>query len=265
MNLHQLCLDSLNTEVTQALVCGKRLSPSSIKDFIITFGALHLFVVSGAHLHLWNECLKIFKLPPLIRKTTLILLLCACDFSAPILRAFTQLEITSQKRLHIPKSMMSFLALLICSPMAYLKHEIFSLTLSFIFAKIIFVSSNRTKSQQMFIAALALPVFTGSLGIPHYSSLFIVPVFTALLVALMPLAFLSLFSNYLEYTAVEIWWNLEHALSFIHIFYNHPLKPKASFTPEGILTILTYGLILNLFTYTLGVLWNRKSFSLYYS
>jgi len=149
-------------------------------------------------------------------------------------------------------------------PLAHFKSEFFSLCLSFVFAKIISISRTY-KPEQLLIAALALPVFIGALGIPHHSSLLLVPVLSLLIFLLMPLSFLGLFSNYIEFAVVKMWWNLEHFLNYIHVFYNSPIKPNASFETENILKILIYALLLNLMIYSLGVIWSRKSSSLYYS
>ncbi len=260
MTLHSLCADSLNHEITKALACGSRLNYGAARQSVLTFGALHLFVVSGAHLNFLNRFLSFLKTPQKIKSSLLLLFVFNCNFSAPIIRTYTQSILQKSSSIYIPPSLSPLCAYFICFPMSYLLNESLSLGLSLLFGNLISRLPRAIEAQGL-IYLLALPVFLFVLGLPHYSSLFILPLVTALVFTLLPLSLASLFSNYIEAFTIRFWWTILDSLKYMQIFYDKPKPPQAQFASLTSLHLFTYSFSLILTSYLLGVSWKRSSYS----
>ncbi len=93
--LHDGCLNitqkSALPDIHAALLCGKRLEPSNFKDQLASFGLIHLVVVSGAHLLMFDQILdrifSFFKLPRFLIWIALVLYALTCQLSPPVTRA----------------------------------------------------------------------------------------------------------------------------------------------------------------------------------
>lgn len=260
MKLHDLCIDILNHQIPQALACGKALKQSNSKDLILTFGSLHFFVVSGAHLNFVQHYLQRLKTPRCIEMITLALFVITCDFSAPITRSYIQHTLKLKRHFLFPKELLPLIAYTLCFPLFLYSGHTISLGLSFLFSSVISLSVN-SRTTTLLIYAIALPVFLATLGLPHYSSIFLLPFVTAFISLLLPLSFLSLLSNSIEITTVKLWWFFEDSLKFLYSFYNYPLKPISSFHSLTSLNLFLYGFAVTLFSYLIGVLWKRSSYS----
>lgn len=261
MNLHNLCLDSLNHSVTQALTCGSRLSYGTPKDLLLTFGALHLFVVSGAHLTGIRKALRSFGLSKKTEHVFILIFILSCNFSAPLIRTYTQ-SLLHKKTLilYVPGVLSPAISYLLCFPLSYYLNGSLSLSLSLLFGTVISLLPKNFWSYVL-IYVLALPVFAFTLGLPHYSSLFLLPLITGFIFILLPFSFISLFSDYLEAFTIKTWWLLESSLEFLAIFYDFPLKPRANFTSLTNLSLTAYSFLLIITSYLLGVSWKRSSYS----
>lgn len=262
MTLHEFCLASLNHDITQALACGKRLEHSQTKNIILSFGLLHLFVVSGAHLILIQKTLSFLKLPKHFNLAASLLLTMSCNFSAPILRVFVQQILQSLNLIHMPRSLLPLLSFLLCLPTSYYMGNAFSLGLSYLFGQIIRLIDLKKSFSQVSILTLAFPIFFKVLGIPHLSSIFLMPLAGTILCALLPLSLISIFSNSLEAFTIKLWWFFEDNLSFINTFYNYPKAPKLSFSSLTSPTVVAYAFVISVTTYLIGVQWKRSSYSL---
>ncbi len=260
MDLHELCLAFLNHPIPQALACGKALKHSSSRDLILTFGSLHFFVVSGAHLNFVQHYLSKTRIPKSAEVITLGLFVMTCNFSAPITRSFLQYSLCLKRNHSLPKELLPLFSYFICAPVFIFSNHFTSLGLSFLFTSIISINI-KSKYSNLLIYILALPVFLNVLGLPHYSSVHLLPFVTVLIALLLPLSFLSLFSNFIEAFVVKTWWFFEDSLKYLHTFYNHPVKPKADFHSFTNLNLFFYGAIISLTSYLLGVLWRRSSYS----
>lgn len=269
MNVHNLCLGLLNHEITQALACGKRISFSHSKDLLLTFGALHLFVVSGTHLYFLKHVLKsftVFKNNSWIIQTFLVLFVCACNFSAPILRVFLQQFLQEHEKKSLrktPKILLAFSSYCVCFPFCLAFGSLASLNLSFLFGLLI-LTINKASSCWFIIKlyTLSLPLFFTVLGLPHFMSLLATPLLTVFMgSALMPLSFLSLVSGGFEQLAMSFWWMLIDFMSFFEVFLGLPEKPilKAHHFKNQSLTLFNLGFF---FFYSIGgVSWRRRSYS----
>ncbi len=262
MTLHYLCLALLNHEITQALTCGKALNYSSSKDLILIFGALHFFVISGAHLNFLKKILHFLKLPKFLEITALSFFVIICNFSAPVTRSFIQYLLEIQKKLYIPKELSPLCSYIFCLPIALLfLNSLVSLGLSFLFGSIISTLPKKSSSY-LLVYSIALPVFLSTLGLPHYSSFLILPFINLLIFIMLPLSLLSVFSNIIEAATIKVWWLLESSLNYLHIFYNFPQKPQSNFHLFTSLNLFIYGFLIILISYMSGVFWKRSSYSL---
>ncbi len=262
MNLHYLCLAFLNHEITQALTCGKALNYSSSKDLILIFGALHFFVISGAHLNFLKRIIRFLKLPRFLEIISLSLFVVICNFSAPVTRSFLQYFLENQKKLYIPKELSPLCSYIFCLPIALLfLNNLVSLSLSFLFGSVISILP-RKSSSHLLMYSIALPVFLSTLGLPHYSSFLILPFINLLIFIMLPLSLLCVLSNTIEAATIKLWWLLKSSLNYIHIFYNFPEKPQSNFHLFTSLNLFIYGFLIILLSYVSGVFWKRSSYSL---
>lgn len=92
--LQQSCKDRIgpnSSELISTLLCGARLSRGSLTDWIKFAGVLHLFVVSGLHIHFLSAHLLKFPLRIFQSRYAVTLMLFAltlsCGAQPPVLRA----------------------------------------------------------------------------------------------------------------------------------------------------------------------------------
>jgi len=92
--LHGICLKhapiySNSNEILQALVCGESLKHANINRLLIAAGLIHIFVVSGSHLHLIANILKAFSQKSKAYLIIPLALYCSvCQMNPPVTRAF---------------------------------------------------------------------------------------------------------------------------------------------------------------------------------
>ena len=124
-SLQEFCLKSLNhlenREISEALICGKRLPvSSSVRSVFVQGGLIHLMVVSGAHLIFLERFLN--KLPLGKIKTpviclTLVFYSLMSGLNPPVLRAlfsFFLFNFSKHFKLFWSSFLVSFLSVLLC-------------------------------------------------------------------------------------------------------------------------------------------------------
>lgn len=262
-DLHTECLTLLHHDLLKALVCGKRIPQSSLKELCANFNLLHLFVVSGVHVYFLESRLKRLTQNTIFINIFLTVYGCTCNFSAPILRVLVERFIKNLQTkllIHIPTLPRLGLSFLFCLPISLFKDEFVSLSLSFYFSlliKSIFYNSNLSKNIVIFL--LAHPIFIYGLGLPSFYSVFVIS-FSGYLVGhlLLPLAFLSLISESVQHLTIHLCWQLEEVLQFIDIFFNYP-KTNVNLSHSNFNFIFFHSLTLIIFL-TLGhIFWKRKT------
>jgi hypothetical protein len=270
MTLHELCLSSLNHEITQALACSKRLEKSAFSNTLAGLGLLHFFVVSGAHLTLilnFSNSFKESKLNLYLKNLALLTFVGMCNGSPPILRVFISYALaTSSKAVHtfIPGIISNFASYIMCLLLfSSSKFLIFSTNLSFAFWIMVFLSRTPHILLTTFrLYILSIPFLAFIFGVPHYITIAITPV-TATVVGflLLPASLMAVFSSRFETLAIESWWFFNDFINFINIFFNYPKKFQLEFGFISSKNFIIFN-ILNFITIYIGIiLWRRRSYS----
>ena len=326
-SLHELCLSQLDHPLNQALVCGKRWPGGEIKNLIINYNLIHLFVVSGAHALFFERGLKRIGFNKFFQVLTLGLYTLCCNFSSPISRCFIErLIVLTAKHLHLylPSQVLKILSGFLCLPISIAKGELISLLLSVYFSQVVssilnskeslnskglpfkslnsenlnskglhseslnseslnskglpskslnseslnskglpFKSLNseslNSKGFEFKIILISLPIYMAVLGTPPFSALLVLSLATPIIGGiLLPLSFMSLVSDNIEWLSHCIWWFLLDALYYVEIFFNFPEKQPSNF--ENSPWILIHLLTLFIFIHFGMTLWKRKLF-----
>ncbi len=124
VDLHQVCLQaapkSEYRDLYTALICGKRINHSTYALALQNLGLVHLFVVSGAHLHFIDKMmfpLRVFTKLQWLRLPFLFLFVLTAAFPIPAFRAWLFIAINKLNqrfKLHIPKLDRLLLSVLLC-------------------------------------------------------------------------------------------------------------------------------------------------------
>lgn len=270
MSLHELCLHSLNHEITQALACSLRLERTHFSQLLANFGLLHFFVVSGAHL---NIILFFFNRNAFLNRslwlkhTVLFAFVTMCNYSPPIFRVFLYQIIKNVLKKHFfftPTLAVHFLSYLICLLMfAKSNALIFSASLSFTFSFLIFLARRKNKKNlSLRFYLLSFPFFLFVFGVPHISTLVITPL-TAFLLGglLLPASLLSLIYEPSETLTIQFWWWFQDFIKFTAVYFNFPKKLywDAEFIDSK--QLIAFNCFSFLLTSIGIVLWRRKSYS----
>ena len=301
-SLHELCLSQLDHPLNQALVCGKRWPGGEIKNLIINYNLIHLFVVSGAHALFFERGLKRIGFNKFFQVLTLGLYTLCCNFSSPISRCFIErLIVLTAKHLHLylPSQVLKILSGFLCLPISIAKGELISLLLSVYFSQVVSSILNskenlnskglhseslnseslnseslnskslpskslnseslNSKGFEFKIILISLPIYMAVLGTPPFSALLVLSLATPIIGGiLLPLSFMSLVSDNIEWLSHCIWWFLLDALYYVEIFFNFPEKQPSNF--ENSPWILIHLLTLFIFIHFGMTLWKRKLF-----
>jgi len=270
MFLHDICLSALNHEITQALACGKRLERTFLLDQLASFGLLHFFVVSGAHLNMVIFILSKFKAlerRPWLVQFTLLIFVGMCNFSPPILRIFIcNFLKNSLGSFHIftPIFVSHLLSYLIC--LFIFRHSdvlIFSASLSYTFSLLLFFSRTRRTSLTNFkLYIISIPFFLFVFGVPHFSTLVITPLTAFVLGAfLLPASLLSLLYHRAELFVIRVWWLFQDFINHTSIFFNFPKKIYWENNFVSSENLILFNFMNVLFISTGVILWRRRSYS----
>lgn len=148
LSMHTTCtklfLDTLNIETNQALICGKPLPFGDSRSLFTRAGLIHLLVVSGYHLTLFQKALDVtLRALPFKKNVILIFLTFFCmitNWQAPAVRALFEWLLRSKLREH-QAILGSWMLCLIWQPSWATS---FSLQLSIIARSSIFLTKNRS-------------------------------------------------------------------------------------------------------------------------
>lgn len=207
-------------------------------------GLIHFLIVSGAHVQFiasffdfliksvqenLNQSAKPLKL---LKFVSLSLLCLSTSFSAPVLRAVTSflVNICLRKTIHKTpsKALKSLLVIFIVAPISFFKNQTLSFLLSMTFSFICSLCFSKSKIKTaLFIYLLSMPVFLSLFDCPEWISIFLNPFFGFLFAfILLPLSFLSLFSNQFETLVINIWWLNLDFLKEVSIFLDLNIYEK---------------------------------------
>lgn len=262
---HDFCLSQLDHPINQALVCGKRWPSGDGKNLLINYNLIHLFVVSGAHAIFFEKTLKMLGVSEKPRLSCLGLYVLICNFSSPINRCFLERlsNLTFKSfNFHTPPIQLKLFSAFLCLPFSFFKSELTSLLLSLYFSLIV-SSVDSDKAFELKVMLLSLPVYTYFLGFPPFSSIFVLALAGPFIGSiLLPLSFLALLSDSVEWLSHKLWWTSLDALYFIEIFLNYPKKQGSSFENWHLLIIhITF---LTTITLIGSCYWKRKSYFTFY-
>jgi competence protein ComEC len=211
----QKCLSSLpenpqTRDSIGSLLCGEKITENSLKDHLMKTSLIHIFVVSGSHLLLFDQVLSIFRIPLFLRFLCLGFYSLAVGWQAPAVRAL--LALISRAGLHRWRFYFpGDLGVLLCGLLALILFPAWWQSMSFQMSwcaalalsipGILGLSSRSWKGAllaQGLIYVVMLPLLWGwgslhPLGI--LCNLILAPVVA---LVLLPLSFLAIFHEYLR-------------------------------------------------------------------
>jgi len=261
LSLNELCLYLLDHPLNRALVCGSSWPKGEIKELILNFNLIHLFVVSGAHALFFEKLLKLIGLNKKVQLLVLLIYVFICNFSSPIARCFFErlsLIFLNKIGVFLPASFFKLLSAALTLPTALLKGEMLSLILSLYFSTLVTCLGTKKHLEFKFIL-LAAPTYISMLGLPPLSALLPLILLSPLIgFLILPLSFLGLAFDKAEWLSHSIWWEFLNGLEFLNVFFNYPKKGSTDF--ENLNWLLGH-LVVLLITLHIGtVFWKRKSF-----
>jgi competence protein ComEC len=163
VDLHQMCLakspQSSYQEFYQALICGKRLPGSATKQSIQNIGLIHLFVVSGAHLHFVDAFIRPLTKSPRWRFPLLFLFVITAALPMTALRAWIYLVLCTFSKcwkLHLPTHHCLLLSVLLGLSLQPEQFHSLSLPLSWM-ASLGILCGQSSMSQSIFVYLFTLP------------------------------------------------------------------------------------------------------------
>lgn len=107
---HKKCLQIIPTKTEHhntlaSLVCGEKITDESLKQNLQKTSLLHIFIVSGSHLILFDELLSILKIPLFLRFLFLSFYSLCVGWQPPAVRAligFIAKEVLRRKKIFFP-------------------------------------------------------------------------------------------------------------------------------------------------------------------
>lgn len=116
--LHQKCIEVVPTESAKrsslaSLICGKKITDENLKTNLQKTSLLHIFVISGSHLILFDELLSALRVPFYLRILFLGFYSLATGWDPPAVRALIALALRflfKQRRLFFPSDLMLLIA-----------------------------------------------------------------------------------------------------------------------------------------------------------
>lgn len=239
--LHDLCIRlspaSPFSEISQALICGKKIQSIGIKTLLIQTGLIHITVISGFHLHWIHKGLSKLQFSKYLVFILLILYTLVAQMAAPVLRAAIFIGISKFNILYklnwmfSIKIFISVLLTLLLFPYYWMS---FSLLLSWnalvAIGYAIFISKNfsQWKGRMSILIAVNVYIFLffplSQFIIPHplgiLSQLIFIPF---IIIFLYPLTLLSYFISSLVFLSDYFWGLffqiLERASFFTPLFF----------------------------------------------
>jgi competence protein ComEC len=206
-NTHQLCLRSLpnNTENPQAysaLLCGKNITDEKFKLSLIKSSLIHLFVVSGSHLLLLEDFFIGMRIPFFLRFLLTGLYCLACNWQAPVVRAWVGLcarSLHKKSQLCLPADIFVFYSGLIClflfpawvSSRSLVMSWLAALALSIVRLTSVQKPLSRLLLQSTLIYLMMMPAVWGFGNLHPLSILFNIVLAPLVTFLLLPIALLS--------------------------------------------------------------------------
>ena len=197
--LHHKCLSFLPQtkfpQVYEALVCGKRLEDSDLREMFVTAGLLHIFVVSGMHLSGLRNVLSKIKMPFIFQAVLLAIYALGTSLNPPVVRAWFSL-IISFIREHFALNWNHTLSVWYVSLIALLFfshwYNSFSFLLSWSASLALALSKNKSLLTRNLTVYLIMAPLLGSMSHPHPVSILINTLFLPLFgLFFFPLTLLS--------------------------------------------------------------------------
>lgn len=212
--LNQLCLDwapkSQHREVYQALVCAHPIKTHASQFLFKELGAIHILVVSGAHLYFLETLIKKVSGhhgPPWIYNLVLLLFVAICQWKAPILRAFLFMQINhinKRRALSLPHHYRLFLSVFLCLVLNPTWIQSPSLPLSWLAC--LGLSLGRHSFSQSFLIYLFVSPIIAPMGLPSAWSILINAFITPIIgLALFPLSLFCFLIPHLHQWVDPLW------------------------------------------------------------
>lgn len=255
-----ICKNFLSFSISQALACGASLHDTNLDSKkILLFGLIHLFVISGYHINILDDILASFKLNKYVRLALLFTYALFCGFTPPTARAFFQ-KLIKSTNYFLPSFFIILISFLMTLPIAFYQQKFSSLLLSYVFCSIIVFTKNLS-FKTLLVYALAYPIFTYHISLPHISNILLLPFFTLIVeFVLFPLALISFLIDSAEILILIIWHQLESILTYFYIFFNFPSQAFVNFHSKPLFKIMGFYFMYASLLYFLEVLWKRRSY-----
>ncbi|MCH2535037.1 MAG: ComEC/Rec2 family competence protein [Bdellovibrionales bacterium] len=199
-------------DLYQALICGHKISNFELKEQIRSLGLLHLFVVSGTHLHFISLFIEgVFKKNKTLTYLILVFYSFSCGLKAPVVRALTSRvvkHLSHKYKLGYSPSQSLFFSFLLLAPIYGANHSFVSLVLSSLASLIVEATSKSFQSE--FFRHLALFLLLSIVFLPLQTLHPITFLFTYFMTPLIcyifiPLSLTSFFYNPLTMLTDQLW------------------------------------------------------------
>lgn len=224
---HNLCVKmaphtSSFQDLYQALICGHKILNFQIKEQIRSLGLLHLFVVSGTHLHFISLFIEgLFKKNKTLTYIILVFYSLSCGLKAPITRALTSQVVKSVSKkfkLGYSPSQSLLFSFLLLAPVYSANHSFISLTLSSLASLIVQTTAKRFKKDffRHIVLFLLLSLVFFPLQTLHPISFIFTYFMTPLICYIfIPLSLSSFFSKPLSQLTDSLWNIVFSSFNFI--------------------------------------------------
>lgn len=211
-------------DLYQALVCGHKIETHKLKDSIRTLGLLHLFVISGTHLHFIGVFIEHFIKNKYINLFFLFFYCLVCGLQPPVLRAFSSQLVkllNLNYKLGYRNTQCTFLAFIILTPNCLYFKQFPSLVLSTL-ASICVESFSKNIKGHDFLKQILIYICIGVIFLPlqtlHPTTLIITYFMTPLICyVLIPISTLSFFIPQLTFYIDKFWHLLFSGFSFLNL------------------------------------------------
>lgn len=222
--LHELCLslvpiNSPYNELNSSLICGSPLYNSAHFKSVLTLGAVHLFVVSGFHIHCIQTGLK-YLFPSSLKtkqiwiSTLLFLYGATCLFHPPVLRALIHMHIPNKK--YMPNSLTSAVSGLVVLTLNPSLWTSLSLQMSWL-ANLIFTSPALKLRHKLILTYLGSILLLSPNDFAHPITLVLsLPLGLFIGFIMIPLNMLSLAYTESTWLLDKIWFNFMHLANLVN-------------------------------------------------
>lgn len=227
---HKLCVKmapqySSFQDLYQALICGHKISNFEIKEQIRSLGLLHLFVVSGTHLHFISLFIEgLFKKNKTLTYILLVFYSLSCGLKAPVIRALTSRGVKTLNqsfKLGYSPSQSLLFSFLLLAPVYIAHHSFISLSLSSLASLIVHTTGEIFKTEffrHIFLFFLLSLVFLPLQTLHPITFLFTYFMTPLICYVFIPLSISSYFCSALREFTDFLWSVTFSSFSFIQKF-----------------------------------------------